>query len=196
MLLHLGPFITFRPSTEGHDFFRKKNSNITPPPPPHTPQVKNVPSLSVRFGSITTIREITPRSSEQTVVCSEDLENGDNQAYITLGHVIENKLKISYFVFKGRLERWIGPYKLNQNLTLSNFIFSSSWLQRQLAVRPPIIIGMVRHVSYAPSVGQGTEWKLNVAKSKTQSVKSVGLDTIGRITRVWRSVWSKLIYTQ
>ena len=64
MLLHLGPFITFRPSTEGHDFFRKKNSKIPPP------QVKNVPSLSVRFGSITTIREITPRSSEQTVVCS------------------------------------------------------------------------------------------------------------------------------
>ena len=191
MLLHLGPFITFRPSTEGHDFFRTKNSKIPPP------QVKNVPFLSVRFGSITTIREITPRSSEQTVVCSfGGPRERENQAYITLAHVIEKKLKISHFVFKGRLERWIGPYKLNQNLTLSNFIFSSSWLQRQLAVRPPIIIGMVRHVSYAPSVGQGTEWKLNVAKSKTQSVKSVGLDTIGRITRVWRSVWSKLIYTQ
>ena len=77
-----------------------------------------------------------------------------------------------------------------------SYFVSSSWLQRQLAVRPPIIIGMVRHVSYAPSVGQGTEWKLTVAKSKTQSVKSVGLDTIGRITRVWSSVWSKLIYTQ
>ena len=196
MLLHLGPFITFRSSTEGHDFFRKKILKYPPPPPP-PPKWKTY--LPYRLGSARLPlfgKLLHAPLNKRSSVLWEDLENGENQAYITLGHVIEKKLKISHFVFKGRLERWIGPYKLNQNLTLSNFIFSSSWLQRQLAVRPPIIIGMVRHVSYAPSVGQGTEWKLNVAKSKTQSVKSVGLDTIGRITRVWRSVWSKLIYTQ
>ena len=62
MLLHLG--LQQRATT----FFEKKILKYPPPPPP--PQVKNVPSLSVRFGSITTIREITPRSSEQTVVRS------------------------------------------------------------------------------------------------------------------------------
>ena len=88
------------------------------------------------------------------------------------------------------------PLQTELNLTLSNFAFCSSWLQRQRAVRPPISIGMVRHVPLAPSVGQRTEGKLTVAKSKTQSVKNVGLDTIGRITRVWNRVWSKLNYTQ
>lgn len=46
---------------------------------------------------------------------------------------------------------------VKSNLALSNFAFSSSWLQRQLAVRLPISIGMVRHVPLAPSAGQGTE---------------------------------------
>ena len=88
------------------------------------------------------------------------------------------------------------PIQTESNLTLSNLAFSSSWLLHQLAVRPPISIGMVHHVPLAPSVGQGTEWKPNVAKSKTQSVKNVGLGTIGRITRAWNRVFSKLSCTQ
>ena len=49
------------------------------------------------------------------------------------------------------------PVQTELNLTLSNFAFSSSWLQHQQAVRPPISIGMVRHVPLAAGVGQGTE---------------------------------------
>ena len=131
-------------------------------------------------------------------VLLEDRESGKNQAYITVGHVRENK-KIIHFLFKGLLGRWIGPYKLNQILLCPisfRILFFSSWLLRQLAVRPPISIGMVRHVPLAPSVGQGTEWKPNVAKRKTQSVKNVGLVTIGRITRAWNRVFSKLSCTQ
>ena len=86
---------------------------------------------------------------------------------------------------------WIKSYFVQFRI-----LFFSSWLLRQLAVRPPISIGMVRHVPLAPSVGQGTEWKPNVAKSKTQSVKNVGLGTIGRITRAWNRVFSKLSCTQ
>ena len=129
-------------------------------------------------------------------VLLEDRESGKNQAYITVGHIRENKksfifsLKV-FLVGELAHTNWIKSYFVQFRI-----LFFSSWLLRQLAVRPPISIGMVRHVPLAPSVGQGTEWKPNVAKSKTQSVKNVGLGTIGRITRAWNRVFSKLSCTQ
>ena len=58
------------------------------------------------------------------------------------------------------------PLQTELNLTLSNFAFCSSWLQRQRAVRPPISIGMVRHVPLAPSMGQRTEGKTNCSEKQ------------------------------
>ena len=52
---------------------------------------------------------------KRSSVLLEDRESGKNQAYITVGHVRENK-KIIHFLFRGLLGRWIGPYKLNQIL--------------------------------------------------------------------------------
>ena len=144
-----------------------------PPPPPPPPQKKNTAVCSF-WG---------PRERRKS-----SLHNG-RPCY---------RGKNKYYSFSLQRSSWLvnWPLQTESNLTLPNSAFSSSWLQRQLAVRPPIIIGMVRHVPLAPSVGQGTEWKQNVAKSKTQSVKSVCLDTIGRITRAWNRVWSKLNCTQ
>ena len=120
-------------------------------------------------------------------------------SHFTISRISDHrKKKIPHFVPNSWWSSWSvnWPLQTESNLTLSNFAFSSSCLQRQLAVRPPISIGMVSHVPLAPSVDQGTEWKQNVAKRKTQSAKNVGLDTIGRITRAWNRVWRKLNCTQ
>ena len=160
-----------------------------------------------RLDSITTVREMSPRSSlphplpppqkKKTAVCSFWGPRERRKSSLHNGRPCYRG-KNKYYSFSLQRSSWLvnWPLQTESNLTLPNSAFSSSWLQRQLAVRPPIIIGMVRHVPLAPSVGQGTEWKQNVAKSKTQSVKSVCLDTIGRITRAWNRVWSKLNCTQ